>query len=62
MGLLRVLVRSMGEGFCIVILLGEEVFAFSLFVISYRKTFKLCVYVQFIISVIIIINLFLIQF
>lgn len=40
MGLLRVLVRSMGEGFCIVILLGEEVFAFSLFVISYRKTFK----------------------
>lgn len=60
MGLLRVLVRSMGEGFCIVILLGEEVFAFSLFVISYRKTFKLCV--QFIISVIIVINLFLIQF
>lgn len=43
MGLLRVLVRSMGEGFCIVILLGEEVFAFSLFVISYRKTFKPCV-------------------
>lgn len=62
MGLLRVLVRSMGEGFCIVILLGEEVFAFSLFVISYRKTFKPCVCVQFIISVIIVINLFLIQF
>lgn len=45
MGLLRVLVRNMGGGFCIVILLGEKVSAYSLFVIyiyMYRKTFKLC--------------------
>ena len=50
-GLLRVLVRNMGGGFCIVILLGEKVSAYSLFVIyiyiyiyiyMYRKTFKLC--------------------
>lgn len=63
MGLLRVLVRNMGGGFCIVILLGEKVSAYSLFVIyiyMYRKTFKLCA-IHFV-GVIIIINSFSIQF
>lgn len=50
MGLLRVLVRNMGGGFCIVILLGEKVSAYSLFVI-YICIEKLLNCVQFILSV-----------
>lgn len=52
MGLLRVLVRNMGGGFCIVILLGEKVSAYSLFVIYiYICIEKLLNCVQFILSV-----------